>query len=263
MEPAISSRVEGLIDAHLHLGDSSFEGERTAIIENAKAVGCRALLNVCTDLESLEIGRQLAAQEPMVYLAAATTPHDVDSEEGQAFYAAVKAAALAGECIAIGETGLDYHYEHSPRELQQVEFRRYIQLAKETGLPLIVHCRKAFADLFQILDEEKAPLGMLHCFTGTQEEALAAVERGWMVSFSGILTFKKSAPLQEVAAQLPIGNLLIETDAPYLAPVPYRGLRNEPSYVIEVARLLAELRQMPLQQVVDQIGSNLRSLFGI
>ena len=178
-----------------------------ALLERAKAAGIAAVVNICTDPDSLEKGLALRKRYPWVYNVAATTPHDVE-KEGELYFETMSTHARAGDLVAVGETGLDYHYQHSPRELQQQFLRRYLRLALDCRLPLVVHCREAFADLFSILDREyviegqHAP-GVLHCFTGSVEEADQLIARGWYLSLSGIVTFKKSQELREVARRAP------------------------------------------------------------
>ena len=165
---------------------------------------------------------------------------------------------------AIGETGLDYYYEHSNRCLQQEFLIRYLRLATECQLPVIFHCRDAFADLFAIADREKlGSRAILHCFTGTAQEAKEVVKRGWMISFSGIVTFRKSEALRETAKSIPLEHLLIETDTPYLAPQSHRGQMNEPSFVVETAACLAALQGISLEALSEVLKNNVQRLFGV
>lgn len=190
--------------------------------------------------------------------AAATTPHDV-AKSGESDFDEI--AKEASRLQAIGETGLDYYYEHSPRELQQLFLRRYLKLARDHQLPVVIHCREAFADLFKILDEEGHAGGVLHCFTGTLEEAQGVIARGFYLSLSGIVTFKKSLELQEVGKAVPLDRLLIETDAPYLAPQSHRGKRNEPAFLVDTARFLADLRTIPFEELALHTSANAEALF--
>lgn len=255
------------IDSHAHLtGDGVFE-EVDQILERASQAGVKAICNICTDRLTLERGIALAERYPWIYSVAATTPHDVE-RLGEADFEWIAQQARQGLLKAIGETGLDYYYQHSDRAIQQQFLRRYLQLALECQLPVVIHCREAFADLFQILDEEYrvdqhyAP-GVLHCFTGTLAEAEEVLKRGWALSLSGIVTFKKSQELQAVAKHVPLEQLLIETDTPYLAPLPYRGKRNEPAFLVETAACIATLKQVPLEDVVKATNQNARNLFKI
>ncbi len=166
--------------------------------------------------------------------------------------------------MAIGEAGLDYHYDNSPRDLQEASFRQHIAAARETGLPLVIHSRDCDADMARILEEETgkgAFKAVLHCFTGGRDLAVKAVELGHYVSFTGILTFKRSDELRAIAAELPADRVLVETDAPYLAPLPYRGERNEPAYVVETAKVLAQARGVPAEVIARQTTENFFRLF--
>ncbi|HPE85657.1 MAG TPA: YchF/TatD family DNA exonuclease, partial [Chlamydiales bacterium] len=223
-------------DSHAHLTADSVYPHIDSILNRAKEAGISHIANICTDPQTLERGLILAERYPWVYNVGATTPHDVEKEGSEAFPIFEK-AARCGKLAAIGETGLDYHYEHSPKEIQQEYLKRYFALAQEVDLGVVIHCREAFDDLFALADrhyEKTKPL-VLHCFTGTLDEAKEVIKRGWYLSLSGIVTFKRSEVLREVAKLVPLPQLLIETDTPYLAPMPYRGKPNEPAYVTETA----------------------------
>jgi TatD DNase family protein len=257
--------IPGYIDSHAHLtSESVFEGVE-ALLQRAQAAGLSAIVNICTDEKSLERGLLLSKQYSWVYQTAATTPHDV-AKEGESFFPLVAACARDGLLKAIGETGLDYYYQHSPRGVQQFFLRRYLHLALECRLPVVIHCRDAFADFFQILDAEyqvnhKHAPGVLHCFTGTMQEAEEVLKRGWYLSLSGIVTFKKSIELQEIAKEVPLSQLLIETDTPYLAPQKHRGHPNEPAFLVETAAFIANLKNISVQELVQAANQNARHLF--
>jgi TatD DNase family protein len=254
-------------DSHAHLTSSVVFNQVDELIEHAQHAGVNRIVNICTDLLTLERGLILSKKYPWIYQAAATTPHDVE-KEGEAVFETMATAARTGHLKAIGETGLDYFYEHSNRAIQQQFLRRYLHLALECQLPTVIHCREAFADFFEILDSEYqqnghyAP-GVLHCFTGTMQEAEEVIKRGWMLSLSGIVTFKKSLELQEVAKEVPLNQLLIETDTPYLAPQAYRGKTNEPAYLVETARFIAKIKNITLEEVAQATSSNASLLFNI
>ncbi|MEC7840529.1 MAG: TatD family hydrolase [Chlamydiota bacterium] len=255
------------LDSHAHLtSDAVFEKVDT-ILDNAKEVGVTKIVNICTDLVTLERGLKLAKKYPWVYNTASTTPHDVD-KEGETVFPVVEKHARAGDLCAIGETGLDYYYDHSKPETQQLYLRKYLRLALECNLPVVIHCREAFQDFFTILDEEyivngrHAP-GVLHCFTGTLDEAKEVIKRGWFLSLSGIVTFKKSEELREVAKIVPLEQLLIETDTPYLAPQSKRGKPNEPAYVAETATKIAEVKGISIEELAKQTKLNAEKLFKI
>ena len=250
-----------LIDTHAHLTSEQVEGQLGGMLVRAKEKGVGKILNICTDVASLEKGLSLAQREPWIFNAAATTPHDVE-KEGEHFFPFVEDSAKKGELAAIGETGLDYHYTHSPKKLQQDFLIRYFELAKACHLPLIIHCRDAFEDLLAMIDQYYAHKpGVLHCFTGTLPEAKQLVDRGWLLSFSGIITFKKSESLREVAAWAPLDRIVIETDTPYLAPQGHRGKVNEPSFIVETAQEIARLKGIPLEKVAQITADNACKLF--
>jgi len=252
-----------LIDSHAHLTGEGCFAHLDELLKRAVDASLQSVINICTDSETLKRG--LALQErvesPRIFNAAAPHPHDVD-REGASFFAAVEAAALDGKLVAIGETGLDYHYTHSSPENQQLFLRKSMQLATSCKLPVIIHCREAFHDFFPILEEEFPTIGgVLHCFTGTLEEASRALARGFYISFSGIVTFKKSTDLQEIAKKVPPDRLLIETDAPFLAPQRQRGKPNEPAFLQETASFIAALRGISLEELGEVTSSNAKQLF--
>lgn len=246
-----------MIDSHAHL-----ISQDSAALQRAFAAGVTSIINIATDEKSYLHGLQLQKEttSPTIYLTASTTPHDVE-KEGESFLPIVEKAAAAGELQAIGETGLDYYYEHAPRELQQYYLRKYLQLAKRYNLPVVIHCRDAFQDFFRIYDEEGAPPAVLHCFTGTIDEAKEGLQRGMYISFSGIVTFKKSEALREAAAIVPLSAMLIETDSPYLAPQKKRGQQNEPAFLYETAECLARLKGVAVADLIRQTADNTRTVF--
>ncbi|HSX10996.1 MAG TPA: TatD family hydrolase, partial [Chlamydiales bacterium] len=217
-------------DSHAHLSSPDVLPHIAAVMARAHAAGVSKIVNICTDPETLHEGLRLERLYPQLKNAGATTPHDVGSEGEEAFPLFAE-AARAGQLVAVGETGLDYHYAELDREVQKRFLKRYLHLALECQLPVIFHCREAFADLFALTDAEypQGAPAILHCFTGTVAEAEQVLKRGWCLSLSGIVTFKKSEALREVAKMAPLKQLLIETDTPYLAPQSRRGKPNEPS----------------------------------
>lgn len=253
------------IDSHAHITSDHVFDNVDAILERAKQKGVTDVVNICTDASTLERGLTLAQKYPWVHTVAATTPHDV-VKEGELIFPLMEKHARNGDLIAVGETGLDYFYEHSPKEIQKHFLKRYLHLALECNLPVVIHCREAFDDFFSVLDAEyqvngsHAP-GVLHCFTGTTKEAEEVLKRNWYVSFSGIVTFKKSTELQETAKNIPLDRLLIETDTPYLAPQSHRGKTNEPSFLPEIAAFIAEIKGIPLEELAKATSANARNLF--
>ncbi len=237
----------GFFDSHAHLTSEEMLEELEATLVRAEKAGVKRILNIATDLFSLEKGIALKRKYPWVFLAGATPPHDV-GKKGEAEFSFFEKAAIEKQIVAIGETGLDYYYEHSPKKEQQKFFLRYVDLAKKQKLPLVFHCREAFFDLFSLTKKENIG-AVLHCFTGTLKEAKEAIERGWFISFSGIVTFKKSQELRNIAKEIPLENLFIETDAPYLAPNSKRGKKNEPAFIVETASVLAEVKGVDLAEI--------------
>ncbi len=248
------------IDSHAHLTSADVIPHLDAILHRAKVARISHILNICTDPETLRQGLLLSARHPRIQNAGATTPHDVASE-GISAFPVFEEAARKGKLCAIGETGLDYHYEHSPKDLQKEFLSRYLRLATERSLPVIFHCREAFSDLFAIADAEYKGAAVLHCFTGTVDEAKEVLERGWYLSLSGIVTFKKSGRLRDVAKMVPLSQLLIETDTPYLAPQSHRGHPNEPSFLPETAECIANVKGIPIEEVARATSENAGRIF--
>jgi len=250
-----------MIDSHAHLTSSQILPNVDVVIDRAFEAGLFAIVNICTDKSSLEEGLKLATRKKGIYNTAATTPHDVE-KEGETFFPMVEEAVPS--LVAIGETGLDYYYEHSLKKIQQHFLIRYFDLAKRVGLPIIFHCREAFGDLFSISDREyRDHPAVLHCFTGSKEEAKGCLDRGWYISFSGIITYKKSDALREVVQYVPLDRIFIETDTPYLAPRSKRGKPNEPAYLVETAEKVAELKGVSLREVIDQTSRQIRQFFAL
>ncbi len=257
--------MPSLIDSHAHLTSDAVYEEIDEILQRAQEADIESIVNICTDPITLERGLALHKKYPWVHNAAATTPHDA-AKEGEQVFPLIEKQAREGTLVAVGESGLDYYYYRDTAEEQKKLLRRYFQLALACSLPIIIHCRDAFEDLFFLLDEEykmneEWGPGVLHCFTGTLQEAEEVLKRGWYLSLSGIVTFKRSEELREVARITPLDQLLIETDTPYLAPQSKRGKRNEPSYLPEIARLIADVKDIPVQQVVARTASNARHFF--
>lgn len=249
-------------DSHAHLSAPEVFPQIDSLLDRAMNAGVDRIVNICTDPDTLVNGFSLAERYPFVVNAGATTPHDVVSE-GESAFPIFAEAAVARKLAAIGETGLDYYYQHSPKDRQIHFLKKYLKLATETSLPVIFHCRDAFADLFSIVDDHyprHAP-AILHCFTGTIEEAEEVIRRGWFLSLSGIVTFKKSEHLRGIAKWVPLSQLLIETDTPYLAPQRQRGKMNEPSFLPETTACIAEAKQISVEEVARATYENGRRLF--
>jgi TatD DNase family protein len=252
-----------LVDSHCHLDFPDFAPEREAVVARARAAGIGRMLTISTRVKKHAQIVEIVEKYPEVFGTVGTHPHHVDEEmdvDAQALIALTQHPKIVG----IGEAGLDYHYDTGPRENQAKSFRQHIAAARETGLPLVIHSRDCDADMMAILREEAgkgAFAAVLHCFTGGRELAFAAVELGHYIGFTGILTFKNSAALREIAKALPADRILVETDSPYLAPVPYRGKRCEPAYVAEIAEVLAETRGVLADAIARQTTENFFRLF--
>lgn len=252
-------------DSHAHI-TSLDQDAIDLVLLRAKVSRVDWIMNICTCIDELERAKKLRDKYPHLFIAGATTPHDVEKQGDE--FALFEKAAKSKEMSAIGETGLDYHYEHSPKKQQLEYLLKYIDLSLQCQLPLIIHCREAFSDLLSILDqnylEKKGSTNViLHCFTGTEKEARALMERGIFLSFSGIVTFNKSQSLQEVAKITLPELLLIETDTPYLAPVPKRGKPNEPSFLPFIGECIAKLKEQPVQEIAKITTSNAKRIFGV
>ncbi len=248
-------------DTHAHLTSEQILPHMEDVLKRAQQSGVTKVVNICTDRKSLEEGLLLHEKHPWVYNAAATTPHDVQ-KQGEEFFPLVERAAAERKLVAIGETGLDYFYEHSDKKVQQTFLQRYFALALAMKLPLIFHCRDAFNDLFSMADSDyRGAPAVLHCFTGTIEEAKGVLDRGWYLSLSGIVTFKKSESLREVAKYVPLDRLFIETDAPYLAPQSHRGKQNEPAFLPETAEFIAKAKGVSVADVAIASQENALRFF--
>jgi TatD DNase family protein len=252
-----------LIDSHCHLDFPDFTAELDAVVARARAAGIERMVTISTRVRRQPDLLAIADRFSDVYCSVGTHPHYAH-EELDVTAADLGARSRAPKVVALGEAGLDYHYDNSPREAQERGFRTHIAAARETGLPLVIHSREADDDMARILEEEMGKGGftaVLHCFTGGRELAHRAVALGHFVSFTGILTFKNADALRAVAAELPSDRILVETDAPYLAPGKLRGKRNEPAYVIETAKVLAETRGVSFEDIARQTTANFYRLF--
>lgn len=251
------------IDSHAHLGYDAIYQNIDLVLKRAFDSGVTKIINICTDRQTADRGCDLRKRYPNIFNVGSTTPHDTASL-GESDFEVFERLARKQELVAIGETGLDYFYDYSPKKIQIEYFRRYLELAINTKLPIVIHCRDAFDDLFSITDEiyRGFPL-LLHCFTGGKQEAKKALDRGWKISFSGIVTFKKSLELQEVAQYVPLNSMMIETDSPYLAPQSKRGQTNEPSFLVETAKFIADLKKTSLSELSSQTALTTESFFNI
>ena len=257
------------IDSHCHIDGPEYDADREEVIARAREAGVATMLVVGTgDPHSGAIDRavDLAERQEGVYAAVGVHPHDAKLFDQEAERRLIDLARQSKRLIAWGEIGLDYHYDHSPREVQREVFRRQLRIARELDLPVVIHSREANDDTITILREELSgyePGGVLHCFGGSLAMARDAIELGFFISFAGNLTFKKAEALRDVARKLPMDRLLIETDCPYLTPVPFRGRRNEPARVIETARCLAEIHGKELAEIGQVTSKNIARLFRV
>lgn len=259
------------IDSHAHLDVPNYDADRAEVIDRARQAGVEMILEICgSDVSkgSLDVGLKLAEEYSFIYAAAGVHPHEASLYD-EAIERKLIEMSEYEKLIGWGEIGLDYHYDHSPRDVQRWVFGRQLRLALERRLPVIIHTREAEDDTIQILREDWAEAGgdavggIIHCFTGTQRLADAAIEMGFHISFSGVLTFKNAVDLRDVARSVPMERLLIETDCPYLAPLPYRGKRNEPAFVQETAAKLAELKGVGVKEVALATSDNFKRLFAL
>src|SRR3978361_1637096 len=252
-----------LVDSHCHLDFPDFAADLGAMGGRAETAGIGRVVTISTRVKRLDALLAIAQRFPNVYCSVGTHPHHADEHDG------IPAGELIEltkhpKVVALGEAGLDYFYQHGSREAQERGFRAHIAAARLTGLPLGIHPRDADEDCGRILEDETAKgsfRAVLHCYTGGRELAMKAIALGLSISFTGILTFKKSQPLRDLAAEPPADRIMVETDAPYLAPGKFRGKRNEPSYVVEIAKVLAETRGVPLDEISRQTTENFFRLF--
>lgn len=259
------------IDSHAHLDVPNYDADRAEVIARARAAGVELMLEIAgSDVGkgSLDPGLRLAEAHDFIYAAIGLHPHEASLYDAQ-LEKILLDCSHHPKVIGWGEIGLDYHYDNSPRDVQRQVFRRQLELALERRLPAIIHTREAEEDTIAILREAwfengGAEIGgIIHCFTSSQALADAAVEMGFHISFSGVLTFKTAEELRDVARSVPLERLLIETDCPFLAPIPYRGKRNEPAFVVETAKKLAELKQTSVEEIARVTSGNFRRLFSL
>ncbi|HEY0077691.1 MAG TPA: TatD family hydrolase [Pyrinomonadaceae bacterium] len=257
------------VDSHAHVDGEEYDADREEVLERARAAGVRAILNVGTgdpESGSLERAVEVAERYEGVYAAVGVHPHDARLFDERAARRLAELTRRSERVVAWGEIGLDYHYDNSPREVQREVFAWQLRLAREADLPVVIHSREADAETVEILRAECSDYergGVMHCFGGSIEMAESVLELGFMISFAGNVTFKKAEPLRDVARRVPLERLLIETDCPYLAPVPLRGRRNEPAFVVETARCLARLYEMETAELGRITSQNFARFFRI
>lgn len=264
LEPSPAGTFE-LVDSHAHLDMEEFDSDREAMLQRAREAGVRTVLAIAVNPDSLEASLPFAEKYDWIYAAAGVHPHEAKLVT-QAHYDKLERLAEHPRFLAWGEIGLDYHYDHSPRDVQKRVFIEQLDLARKVDLPVILHCREAWEDCLAILDGHWRASGLggiFHCFTGTAEQAKHGVDMGFLVSFAGNVTYPKAQNIREAAASVPLESLLIETDSPFLAPQGRRGKRNEPAYVAEVAKTLGPVRNLPPAEIAALTAGNFRRFFGL
>ncbi|MGC6453298.1 MAG: TatD family hydrolase [Candidatus Puniceispirillaceae bacterium] len=253
-----------IIDSHAHLDYPQLSGDLPAVLARAAEAGVDRVITIGVKLSTLDAPRRIAEAHDNIWFSAGVHPHEAGREEQACDVAAFIEAADHPRCVAIGEAGLDYHYDYAPRDLQAASFRAQITAARETGLPIIVHAREADEDIAEIIEDEmrKGPFaGVLHCFSSGPELARRALDIGFYVSFSGILTFNSADAIRQVARDAPEDRILVETDAPYLAPVPMRGKSNEPAFTSHTLARLADVRGQTVDDMANLTRANTLRLF--
>jgi TatD DNase family protein len=261
------------VDSHAHLEGPQFDSDRAEVLSRAQEAGIRHILAIGTGQGpgTLRCAVELAAQYQLLYATVGIHPHEAKLAQ-ESDFSEVEQLMQQEKVIACGEIGLDYYYDHSPRPVQVKVFVRQMELARAAGLPIVIHCRPsndsqdAWEDCLKLIEQHWMPSGLggiLHCFTGSLIDARRAVEMGFMISFAGNVTFPRAHAIREVASQVTLDRLLIETDSPFLAPVPHRGQRNEPAFVKEVARQIGELRGIPAEEVGRQTSANFYRFFSL
>ena len=250
-----------LVDSHCHLDDPQFDADRDAVIERALAAGVDRMLTIGTGKgpPDLEAGLRLAERYPFVYATAGIHPHDASKATEETF-ARLRELAAHPKVVAIGEIGLDYHYDFSPRDVQRAVFARQVEIAAGCGKPVVIHTREAWEDTMAALRPGAPVAGILHCFTGDERQAREALDLGFYLSFGGVLTFPKTEAVRQAARIAPEDRLLVETYCPYLAPAPHRGKRNEPALIVEVVRRLAAERGCAPEEIAEATTRNVERL---
>ncbi len=249
-----------LVDSHCHLDFPDFAPERDTVIARAFAAGIGTMLTICTRLDQFEGVRAIAEADPRIWCSVGAHPHEA-ADHADLIADRLVALAAHSKVVGIGETGLDFHYDLSPHDVQDRVFRAHIAASKASGLPLIIHAREADNEVAALLAAEKPPPGVLHCFTGGRALAEAALDLGFYISISGIVTFRNADDLRAIVRDLPLDRLLVETDAPYLAPVPHRGKRNEPAFVAATAAFVADLKGIEIAALATATTENFFHLF--
>jgi len=254
--------LPGLIDTHTHLGMEPLGTDIAGVLSRARAHGVEQVITIGTTRADSEAALAIARAHQGVFATVGVHPHD-SGVHSEIDLTEMRDLCADAKCVAVGEIGLDYHYDHSPRDVQRYWFRRQLELAREFSLPVVIHTREAEADTQAILAEFPDVTGVMHCYSSGPELAKAALDMGFYLSFSGIITFPKAEEVRQIAAMAPLERILVETDCPFLAPVPFRGKPNEPAYVSLVATKLAEIKGITPQALAAAATANSRALFGL
>jgi len=250
-----------MFDTHAHLADSRFDRDRDKVIENAVKEGISGIICVCSDFDELDVFYNLLKEYDFIYGAVGIHPHDASFQDK--LKEKLHQALEKDKIVALGEIGLDYHYENSPRAIQKEVFKYQLALAKQKNLPVIIHSREAMEDTLSILQDEGIQRGVMHCFSGKEEDMKICLDMGLYISLAGVVTFPKALNSQKIAKLAPLDRLVVETDSPYLAPQPVRGKRNEPSFLRYIIQKIASLREIPEKELSDITSQNARKLFNL
>lgn len=253
----------GLVDSHCHLDDKKFDADRNIIINSLNDNGVDFVVSCADSIESSKKALRFADEYPNVYATVGVHPHNA-SQYNDIVEKEMLSLVNKNKVVALGEIGLDYHYDFSPRDVQMECMLRQIQIAKNIKLPIVFHVRESFGDYLPILRRGEIPQNsVMHCYTGSMESAKECLDNGMMISFTGVITFKNAKKLLEVVRYVPLSSMMIETDSPYMTPEPNRGKRNEPKYVLEVAKTIARIKDITLDEVINTTKMNATNFFGI
>lgn len=250
-----------MIDSHCHLADRKFQHDIAAVLQRAKVAGVDRMITIADSLPEAEECLQLAEKYDQIYCTVGVHPHNSKEVKQWSSKKMKELILSSSKVVAIGEIGLDYYYMNSPKEVQETVFREQLEIAKDMSLPCVIHNRDSIEDLKRILQAVRPPKYVIHCCTEQWEDVAELVEEGHFLSFTGIATYPKSDDIRHTIKQCPLEQMMIETDAPYLAPVPYRGRRNEPAFVVEVAKCIAEVKGIPVEEVVAATTANTEQFF--
>jgi len=252
-----------MIDSHCHLADKQFNRDLNEVIHRAEEHGVDTMVCIADTFEEGDKCLQIAEKYDHIFCTIGVHPHAAKTWKSADDVRLKKMIASSHKVKAVGEIGLDYHYDNSPRDVQQSVFKTQLQIAKELGLPVVIHNRESISDLMKIVSEVQPPSAVLHCCTENWEDVEDWVKRGYLLSFTGIATYPKAENIRDTIRHCPLDQMMIETDAPYLAPVPHRGKRNEPAFVVEVAKLIADIKKIPLQDVDEKTSENAVGFFDL